>query len=97
MADLLALADDFLRSAHRPNPPDPERQLNAFIRDVQSRGYDLSEWTEPDWRGALEAFGIEGDRAVDALENVAGWGVVDNFVWASPSEEDIERAIEEEE
>ena len=97
MADLKNLVADFMRSEHRRNPADPALSLNLFVNDIQSKGYDLSEWTETDWLSALNDFDIHGDKAIDALENIAGWGVVDNFVWASPSEEDLERAIESEE
>lgn len=93
---LKALVDRYFDTAYRPNPPlDPEALFNDFLAQVQRQGKDLSEYDESDWRTVLPDFGLDdADRAIDALENLAGWGVVDDFVWESDVEEEIEEGIE---
>lgn len=82
----------------RPNPPlDPQALFNDFLNQIQEhKGQDVSEFSEEEWRRVLPEFGIEDpDQIVAALENLAGWGVVDNYVWSSPIEQDIDDEIKE--
>lgn len=93
---LKALVDDYFASGHRHNPPlDSDALFNDFLAQVQAEGKDLSEYDESEWRAVMPDFGIEdADLVIDALENLAGWGVVDRFVWESDVEQDIEDEID---
>ena len=83
---LLELADQFSKRPQR-NPPvkDVDTRVNEFIAEVQAKGLDLGKWTEDEWILALRKLGLDDEEIADALENVAGWGVVDNFSWESPA------------
>jgi hypothetical protein len=96
MADLQRLVGDFFSNYHHPNPPlDAPALFNDFLNQIQEQGKDLSEWDESDWRGVMSEFGLETEGAVlDALENLAGWGVVDNYTWETTTEQEIEEEIE---
>jgi hypothetical protein len=82
------LVDAFLeeQGGMLPNPPDPAVMLNQFLYEIQKSGNDLSSWDEEDWREALLRFGFAEEDLPDALENLASWGVVDNFVWEVPED-----------
>lgn len=61
-------------------------KLTMFMQHVQTLGTDMDQWTEDEWIAAMKQFGITGDDAIDMLEDVASWGMVDNFEWETPLE-----------
>lgn len=81
------LASLYFHGGYRANPRsedaghmivDRGAALSGFIGSLQAGGNDLSSWTEADWRRVLdEQFAVDEDHMVDYLEDVAGWGVVD--------------------
>jgi len=80
----------------RENPgDDTEMTLNAFLYEIQKSGNDLSSWSEDEWWEALRRFGFDEEDIPDALENVAGWGVVDNFVWALPESAEAVQLVDD--
>lgn len=82
MNSLLELAEQFSKRPQR-NPPvkDVNSRVNEFIAEVQANGADLGKWIEEEWILALRKLGLNDEEIADALENVAGWGVVDNSSW----------------
>jgi hypothetical protein len=92
MASLDRLAQEFIQQdgSLLDNPDDPEITLNEFVLTLQKEGADVSQWDEAQWTKVLtERFGINEELVPDALENLAAWGVVDNFVWESDAEEEM--------
>ena len=84
MTSLIDLAEQF-KARPRSNPAvvDKEARVNEFLLNLQSSGADLGKWTENEWILALRKLGLNDEEIADSLENVAGWGVVDNFSWES--------------
>lgn len=79
--DLLDLVDQYTGKLQQNPPLDYGVRVNQFVDAVQSKGQDLSQWGEDEWRAALEKLGVPDEAVFDMLENVASWGVVDNYVW----------------
>lgn len=82
MASLLQLAEKFNARPLR-NPPvgDAKTRVNEFIAEVQAKGGEMGRWTEDEWILALRKLGLNDNQIADSLENISGWGVVDNFDW----------------
>lgn len=97
MSNLDNLTDAFLRQKMQANPPagyeDAEMALNAFVAAMQEQGVDLGKWSEADWRVNLLKFGFDHDEVNSALENIGGWGVVDNFVYETETEQAVEEEV----
>lgn len=91
MNGLETLIDEFLSEDIKENPDseydDPEMRLTRFMHQMQQAGNDVSSWNEEDWEAALLKLGFDEDDIFAALENVASWGVVDNYDWESPTEQ----------
>lgn len=88
---LVEAAEAFNSQTLRSNPAMPDDlprnvKLTLFMQHVQTLGTDMDQWTEDEWIAAMEQFGITGDDAIDMLEDVASWGMVDNFEWETPLE-----------
>lgn len=78
---LHSLVREFMAGqAYRANPPPtPMVPVRQFLLAYQGGDNDISHFSEEEWFDALrDDFGIDGDFVGDALEEVAGWGVVDS-------------------
>ena len=103
MSELDSLMNQYWRENVRANDDNPLLlcgQLTDFLAQVQAlespegKTTDLGEWSEMDWKLALQRFGFRDDQILMALEVVASWGMVDEDVWESEADEEIEALAE---
>lgn len=82
MKGLAELFEDYRSAELTANPEMPSGMtFTDFIHFVQSNHNDIGSWTEDDWVTAALACGVREERLCDAMEEVASWGVVDNYQW----------------
>lgn len=92
MATRLAqLADQFMSGSLKENPQhgDSGVRVNEFMLEIEQKGYADATWSEEDWVEALTKLGVPDDEIDNQLENVAGWGVVDDGAWMAPDEKAV--------
>lgn len=85
---LSRLADQFMDESLKENPQhgDSGVRVNEFMLKLEQEGRADATWSEEEWVEALTKLGVPDDEIDDQLENVAGWGVVDDGAWQSPEE-----------
>lgn len=81
MATLIDFAEQFAKRLHQNPRLDASSRVTQFVSEVQASGEDLGKWDEDTWILALRKLGLSDDQIAAALEDVASWGVVDNYVW----------------
>lgn len=85
-SNLLDLVQEFDGSLKENPAPSSSIKYVMFLQQIQNRGADMSRWSEDDWSAALRKLGVPEDDIPEVLEDVASWGMVDNFEWATPIE-----------
>lgn len=88
---LTQLADQFMNESLKENPShdDSGVRVNEFMLKLEDEGFDDATWTEEQWAEALTKLGVPDDEIDDQLENVSGWGVVDDGAYMSEDEQQI--------
>lgn len=81
---LSRLADQFMQE--NPKHDDHGVRVNEFMLQIERAGHADATWSESEWVETLMKLGVPDDEVDDQLENVAGWGVVDDGAWQSPEE-----------
>lgn len=88
MTRLDQLAEQFNEQL-KNNPSDAGSRVNQFLLSLQQGGIETALWDETAWSDALRKLGVPEEELYDQLENVAGWGVIDDGAWMAPDEKAV--------